>query len=74
MLSNPQPAQSAALSATENKQLTIITTLCDRLLVTGTASTPVKIFNGIAMERRYIETIHKEIDPIILQQVVDAAA
>ena len=33
---NPQPAQSVAMSATENKQQTIIT-ICDRVLVTGTS-------------------------------------
>ena len=73
MRSNPQPAQSVALSATDNKQQTIIT-ICDRLLVTGPALTPVKIFKWIVMERRYIETIHKEDDVIIHRKVVDAAA
>ena len=44
------------------------------VLVTGAAPTPVEIFKGIVMERRYLETIHKEVDPIIPRQVVDAAA
>ncbi len=74
MHSNPQPAKSGALSATENKQQTIITITCDRVLVTGAAPTPVTIFEGIVMERRYLETIHNEVDPIISRQVVDAAA
>ena len=44
------------------------------VLETGAAPTPVEIFKGIVMERRYLETIHKEVDPIIPRQVVDAAA
>ena len=74
MRSNPQPAGSVAMWATENKQQTIMTIIySDRVLVTGQASTPVKIFRGIAMERIYL-AIHKEVDPITSQQVVDAAA
>ena len=74
MRSNPQPAQSVALSATENTQQIIIT-IYDKVLVTGPVSTPVEIFKGIVMERRYLETIQKEvIDPIIPRQVVDTAA
>ena len=87
MRSNPQPAQSVVLSVTENKNQTIIT-ICEqlwekmkthetttkhRLLVTGPAAIPVKIVKGIVMERRYLETIHNEVDVIIPQQIVNAA-
>ena len=70
--SNLQRAKSVALSASESKQQTIIT-ICDRRLVNGPASAPVKLFKGIVMKRRYLETIHKEVDVVIPRQVVDAA-
>ena len=76
MRSNPQPAQSVALSATENKhkRKTHEATTKHWLLVTGIASTPLNIVKVIAMEKRYIETSYKEVDAIIPRQVVDAAA
>ena len=89
MRSNPQPDQSVALSATENKQQSITTIICEQLrekrktnettttltlLITGSASTPVQIVKGIVMERTYIETIHKEVDVSIPRQVVHAHA
>ena len=51
-----------------------IIAICDSVLVTGPASTRVKIFKGIVIERRYLETLHKEVDVIVPRQVVDAAA
>ena len=62
------------MSKVREKRKTHEATTKHRLLVIGPASTPVDIFKGIPIVRRYLETIHKEAAVIIPRQVVNAAA
>jgi len=66
--SAPLPAQTTALTITENKQQ-IISTICEQLqekgktakhslLVTGPSSVPVEIFKRIVIERKDLESTH----------------
>jgi len=85
--STPLPAQTTALTITENKQQVISTireqlqekgkthntTAKHSLLVTGPSSIPVEIFKGIVIDRKDLELTHEEADVIIPRQVVHAA-
>ena len=85
-LQTPLPSQMVVLTVTENK-VQLIDMVCrhliqanqqekpnrHRFIITGLASTPTEVYQGVSKQRDDLRSTHEEADVIIIQQVVSVA-